>query len=275
MALLTMLPAAFAQKSKGEILTVDQLNDSLVAIYNSYNDRRQELSDSYDAAEDSALMNAILYQWNVLEARCGNHMFAYCANLAPTNDNAIEMMYRLRQNVDKQLIETIYGTLKSKQQKLPYAIDLRSYLDTEQVVAGGKYVDFEATTSAGEPFSLRDLVAQKNVLLIFGDAETITDDMLTWFQTIYARNGNSNLEVVRVSSALSKEALDEQMKLNPLNGMLTVSDFLGDHSPARIAYDVQATPVCVAIAKGGDVDLWQVGLSENLLSRLMIYSVTE
>lgn len=262
--LVLLSNVGWAQKKALSNVEIDSMS---TVIYTSYEPQRELLSAKFEQA-DSATQVDIMTQWDANEDKCYAELLRFYGASAQQSPYAIEMLYRLRTSVDKNTLKEVFSKIKPKVRSANhYAQLVQKHLDTDQVTLGGQYADFTATTYAGEPFTLSELVSMKDVLLIFGGLGCMGEESLQLVKLFYAKVDISKLEVVSVFMNTSMDEFKAEHDQYGI-GWLGVCDTLGDDSPAKNAYGIQATPTCVYINKGGQVSLITVGVTDQVLQKL-------
>ncbi|MEG2755120.1 MAG: hypothetical protein RR931_00725 [Mucinivorans sp.] len=252
-ALLSL--ASFGQKH----ITQPQQMDSLaMVVYYSFNTQRERIEGLYE----------LKAQWLDIDRQCYKSMLAHYAKYLNESDYAVSMLYKLRTGVEKKDLASVMKKLKDKEIKATtYAQLIDKYLTTEQVMVGGKYLDFQATTAQAQPFVLSELLQMKDVLLIFGGLGCMGDETLQLLKLCYATLDISKVEIVSVFLNDSmKDFMDEYTQFDVR--WLGVCDMLGEVSEVKLNYNVQATPTCVYIGSNGIVKAWSLGVTDEILELL-------
>ncbi|MEF9949728.1 MAG: hypothetical protein RR980_03890 [Mucinivorans sp.] len=252
-------------QNKRAIATVKDV-DSLVAIrFKSYDARREAINQDYQATSDSLKKLKLIQDYNKIEAKCTDDVIGLYGKYSAL-PGVVERLYSLRMMISKTALGKLYDRLPANiRQSDPYARDIRQHLDFNQVGIGDTIADFKAKTLRGEDFQFREFIAQKDVLLVFGDWESLSKDEQLLLQVMYRKVNLEELEIVGVFSQTSKVAFELASMKSGIN-WLTVCDFKGDHSPLKIAFGIHTSPMCFYIEKGGQVKASSVGVSNDILA---------
>lgn len=261
LALFTL--TGVAQKKGVSAAEVDSV---ATKIYMDYEGKLNSIIEKF-AEADSVTQVALAAEYTDLSKLCNVEVFKIYASHANDGEYYIEMMYRLRAGVEKEVLSAAYGKIKGKiRTESPYATSLKKHLDMEQATAGGTAFDFSATMTSGEEFKLSEFLELKDVLLIFGP-QSIDQSTMAILGMLYGKSDLGKMEVVGVSTTASDlESLRAEVADNGNASWTNVSDFKGDHSDAKIAYGVQALPVFVLVRGGGTVEFVSVGASQPVFA---------
>lgn len=194
-------------------------------------------------------------------------VYDYCASLLPQTDLTLEHIYRIRNYIPKERMESDMKTLAPKYNGNTFAVILRQYLESEQVKVGGRYINIIATNHRGEPFDLSKIVGKKEIFLIFGGLGCMGDEALDYLKELYEALNTKKAEIIYISLETKSEEFELECK-HFQTLWLKICDMKGDFSPAKIAYNVQATPTCVNIDKKGEIICADQGLSIEFLQKI-------
>jgi peroxiredoxin len=180
--------------------------------------------------------------------------------------SGLRRVYMIRLDVPKDTLRSIWQKLPKEMQNSPYGKSILSHIETEQIVKGSQYYNFEAKNRNNEIFRLSSLEG-KNILLLYGGLDCMGKGGREELATLYEKTDRKNFEIVVYWSCSSLEELKEIDDTYP--GYISVSDFLQDHSLFKIIFGAQATPTCFLINKKGTIIVKSVGLPMNKLNKLL------
>ena len=184
----------------------------------------------------------------------------------PNSYLGLDILYRNRQRIGKDTIETLISQLDETLKATPKAEALNLFVFGELAQKGKKFIDFEVKDIYGEPFKLSSL--QGNfILLSFWNAscgpcrrenKKISKD--------YDRFKNK-LSIVSFST---DKVPSSWLKASKADNILwtNVSDMKGDNGKIKTQYNVQAIPTSFLINKEGIVIEKFIGLDEDFLNQL-------
>ncbi|MEL7122931.1 MAG: DUF4369 domain-containing protein [Bacteroidota bacterium] len=174
----------------------------------------------------------------------------------------IEMLYRFRQEINKDSLAHILKGLDNNILKSKYGESLVLYSNSPDLEVGNQYTDFTAKTLKGDEISASSLIKKgRPLLVIFGGLGCMQAhgrEILKTFQDAY----NKKIEIIAFVFARNRNEWIHDSKY-PLNITL-LSDMKGDHSPIKIQYDVQATPTVYIIDKDGKIAWKSLGYGNHV-----------
>lgn len=175
---------------------------------------------------------------------------------------AIEMLYRVRNEVNKDSLGLILEKVDSNILNSKYGKSLSLYSKSLDLDVGSHYMDFTAKTLNGESINISErLKKEKPILIIFGGLGCMQEHGRKTLKEFHG-NYKDDIEVLAFVFARNKDEWIYDSKY-PLDIPL-LSDMKGDHSPIKIKYDVQATPTVFLINKEGNIILKSIGYGSHV-----------
>ncbi|MEG0467705.1 MAG: hypothetical protein RR485_06080 [Mucinivorans sp.] len=263
-ALISLVCLSAAAARKKPIATVQDVDSLITVRYRSYDTRREALNKEYQATSDSLEKIRILQDYNKIDQKCVGEVVDIYGKYSSVA-GVVERLYALRTSVAKDQLSKIMQRIPQRiKESDPYVSSLKRHLDFNQVTVGDTVSEFKAKTARGDDFRFGELVAEKDILLVFGDWNDSSIDTKRLLDLMYRKIDLSKLEIVNVFSQMSKDDFIATVQKSEI-GWLAVCDFRGDHSPLKIAFGVQSTPMCFYIKKGGEVQAISIGISGDIL----------
>lgn len=183
-----------------------------------------------------------------------------------TVPSGLQRLYMVRLDIPKDTLRSVMLSLPISAQESEYGKSIMAHLNSNQIVEGFKYYDFDAIDSNGNKFKLSSVKA-KNVLLLYNGLDCMGDSGLEVLKQLYTKTKREKFEIVVYWSCKNLEDLESLKSKFSIDYKL-VSDFKLDHSPFKIIYGAQAKPTCFLI-EDGKVTLKSVGLPEEKLIELL------
>lgn len=184
----------------------------------------------------------------------------------PNSYFGLDIIYRNRQRIGKDTIETLFSQLREEFKSTNKAEALKVFLYGELAEKGKKFIDFDAETLNGIPFKLSSLKGNY-ILLSFWSAscgpcrrenKKISQD--------YNRFKNK-ISIVSFSTDINKSIWQKASKSDNIL-WTNVSDLKGDNGKIKTQYNVQAIPTSFLINKDGVIIEKFIGLDEDFLNQL-------
>lgn len=267
LALTLVLPSVFAQKigGRGGALTLPDLDSQVVQKYRHYSPKLEAVIDAYKGELDTAKRVVLERQFNDLQKLCDADMLGvYTKNVKVTG--VAERIYSLRTSIPKDQLEKIYKKFSADVRRDdPYAKSIRLHLDMRQVELGDTLGNFQAITSDGLPFRYSEFKDEKDVLIIFGGLNSLPVEARMMLQINYRNVDLSKLELISVMTDITDKTKFEAEARSSGIEWLKLCDYRGDHSPLKIAFGVQATPMCFYVSRGGAVEYISVGITDVII----------
>lgn len=265
--LLTFIAAftcCFAYAQKGGVVAAE-VDSAATRTIRAYAEKLNALVDKYPTV-DSIEQIALTTQYDALTLKCNGEVFGIYAKHIAQGEYYRQVVFGLRNMMGKDVVAAAYKKIKGKDKtESPYALSIKKFIDTPQVVAGGSYLDFDAVTLAGEPFRMSEIVEMKDVLLIISPID-MDETTLALLKLLYQKADYTKMEVVAFSiTAGNGEQLRSEVEAGNA-AWLNVSDYKGDHSPINIGYELPTLPAFVFIGKGGVVKFISLGASQDVFS---------
>lgn len=263
--LLFVVATSTSAQKRGGALTLAELDSQVVQKYNSFSPKLNAIIDEYNKMTDSTKRAAIEKQYNALQAECDAQMLGiYTKNLKV--DGITKRIFALRTSIPKDQLEKIYKKLSPDVKRDDqYAKSIRLHIDTHQIQIGDTLGDFKASTSEGHQFSYGEFKDEKDVLLIFGNLNSIPIDARILLQVSYRDVDLSKLEIISVFTDDIDKAQFEATANQSGCEWLKISDLKGEHSPLKIAFGVEATPMCFYVSRGGAVEYISLGIDDIII----------
>lgn len=254
---------AVAQK----VSAIAEVDSMAMLIYDRYRPKMEQLVQKYNGEKDSVKQGRLAVQFDKLQAKCDVDMLGYYASNINI-EGVTARIFSFRMAMSKSQLTNIYDRFsKELKQNDPFVRSLRSHIDTYQVGVGDTLGDFRAVTSRGHQFSYAEFKNEKDMLLIFGSVNELEAQGRLMLQVAYRDLDYSRMEVATIF-----DHTDNQSFLNCVVDQqivwLSLCDFKGVHSPLRIAFGVQSTPMCFYISKGGCVEYISQGVDEWILQKI-------
>lgn len=262
--LLTTATITSAQK-RGGALTLADLDSQVVQKYNALSPKLQAIVSAYNNETDSAKRATIEKQYNDLQADCDAQILAiYTKNLKV--EGVTKRIFSLRTSIPKPQLEKLYKKLSADiKRDDAYAKSIRSHIDTHQVQLGDTLGDFKAITSAGHQFRYSEFKDEKDVLLIFGSLNSLPIEARVLLQVSYRDVDLSKLEIISIFTEETDKTQFQTLANQSGIEWLKISDLKGEHSPLKIAFGVETTPMCFYVSRGGAVEYISVGIDDTII----------
>lgn len=246
-------------------VVASEVDSAATKVIRDYQSQQSKIAEKFPTV-DSAAQIALMEQYNKLSQKCNSEVFAIYAKHIAAGEYYRQMVFNLRTMVDRAALVSAFKKIKGKDKtESPYAVSIKKFIDSKQIIVGGSCVDFTATTHRGDELTLGEIVVDKNVLLIFGPAQ-MDDNAMALLKMLYSKADYSMMEVIAFSlTATNLDELKEEVKLG--NGLwVNVSDFKGEHSDVNIAYNIVSVPTFVFINKGGAINFISQGISQDVFA---------
>lgn len=258
---------AQSRKKKDPINTATSVDSLILATYNSYEVKMLEMESQYDALTNEKQKEKVATKYDQLRAKCDAELLDIYKNYIHV-DGVVQRVFSIRTSIPKSELQKIYDDIPPVAKvRDPYAASLKSHIEGYQVSPGDTIGNFKAVTSSGYDFNYAEFRNEKDVLLIFGNFESMTMEVKTMLSFLYAKVNSSKLEFLSFINAtdvndLKNKAIDNQIP------WLVGSDFKDDRSPIRMAFGVTLEPYMVYISKGGGIYTMTTGLSDVIISKI-------
>jgi len=169
----------------------------------------------------------------------------------------IHKLYQIRNSVEHQKLDSMLQLVEEPYLSSPYGKSLVMHLNTPNVEVGDPYQAIAGINEQGDRISLDNLEkVNKPLILILGGLDCMEKRGRDLLQAFYQQE-KERIDVLVFSFARNerewKKECGYELKV-PL-----ITDLLGDHSPAKIKYHVQTTPMVFIIDQQGDIAWKSVG----------------
>lgn len=264
--LLIIIVSLFGTANAQEI-TAPEVDSLVLAKIDSYRPKLEAMELQYPTLTSDKSKAKLAAKYDKLQAKCNTdiqNIYAKYINV----DGVVQRVFTLRTSIDKeslkQICENISPEVRSSD---PYVKSLEMHINSYQVAVGDTVGDFKAITSNAHQFNYGEFRHEKDVLLIFGDVQTMPLDVRMILQVMYKEVDLSKLEFVSFMGGSSAAELKSAARAAQIE-WLVASDFRGDHSPLRIAFGVSVEPTLIYISKGGAIEIMESGLSDVTIDKI-------
>lgn len=189
---------------------------------------------------------------------------------APRVPEALDMLYRARNEVPKDTLRKVLALLDRKLTGTAQAVALRRFVACEPLREGDALLEFPCTQADGTPFDW-SVARGKQVLLLYGGLGCMRDfgrrALKEWFDS----TSRDDLLVIVYEPCASLEELRQTKAAYPFD-YIYVSDFQPIGTPMQVEYGAQATPTCFladrahiirAVSVGLDIERFRQSLEEE------------
>lgn len=261
---------ADAQKT-GNITSSTDVDSLILETYNGYAAQLTEMGEQYQKLTNEKQKAKLSAKYQKLTETCDQELISIYKKYINV-EGVIQRVFSIRKSIAKSELQGIYNDISPMLlTQDPFAASLKSYIDGYQISVGDTIGNFKATTSSGYDFNYSEFRNEKDLLLIFGDFESMANDVKAMLSFLYLSVDISKLEFVSYMNATDNKALYDMAVGNQVQ-WLVISDFRGDHSPLKLAFDVAIEPSMVYISKGGAIDLMVEGMDDILIEKIQANS---
>ncbi|MBP7462052.1 MAG: redoxin domain-containing protein [Candidatus Delongbacteria bacterium] len=181
--------------------------------------------------------------------------------------SGLKRLFMVRLSLSKDTLRSIFKTLPKEMQESDYGKNLLFHIDSKQIEEGDPYFDFEATDTSGNNFRLSS-VKSNTILLVYDGLSCMGESGRGLLKNLHEKTQRDSFQIVVYSKSTNMIQLKELQNKYQIKYLL-VSDFLGDSSPMKIIYGVQAVPTCFLIDKARNVVMKSMGLPEETLNKML------
>jgi len=229
---------------------------------------QEELSQEFakiSASENvDSIMNAFEKIVADLHKKTANTLIKFAAAFEVSE--FLDMLFHYRFEIPKDTIRSILKNIPENMQSSPYAKSLLYHIETEQIIEGSKYYDFQANDTDGKNFTLSSLEGE-NILFIYGGLDCMGEQGRDGLSIINSENSNNNLKIVVFCRVASNFESMQQLRTKHQQSLpfdfYYVSDYLSDHSTTNIMYAPKAYPTTFLINKNGLVVMRATGFNHE------------
>ena len=161
----------------------------------------------------------------------------------------MDILYRNRQNIPKEILDSIYNSLKDRYKKTDLAEGIGTYLYERTIKEGEYYIDFEAQTITKNSFSLSSLIGNY-IYLTFWSSGCGPCRAENRFLNKHFDEVPNNLEIVSFSIDKNNENWIRASEKDQIRWH-NVSDISGARGRVKTLYEVQAIPTSFLIDTSG------------------------
>ena len=261
---LSVTQFSCVQKQQSEMITEENYLKVDSLIWAQYEQEMKKISECYqNHPEKKDSLIAASEQVDAIASKKNIEAAIKYASVP----SGLRRLYMLRLNIAKDTILSILKNIPDSMQFSPYGRSLLYHIETEQIVEGSNYYDFQSIDTEGRNFTLSSLEG-KNILLLYGGLGCMGPVGREYLNKIYQETSRKNFEIVVYCPNSDLESLQKVRTAYPCDFLL-VSDFLQDHTPIKILYGAQATPTCFFINQEGLVVMKTTGLHQERVSQLL------
>lgn len=173
----------------------------------------------------------------------------------------LQRLYMTRLSIDKDTLRDLVSRLPDSLSSSDYARWIRWHVDSKQVEAGDRCVEYDCMTLDGKPFDWESIKG-KHCLLIYGGMSCMGSSGRRYLQKLMDTTSRDNLVII---THWPLESLEEVKKAHDHYklSITSVSDLKREGSPIQVVYGSQAQPTCFMIGPDGIVRLKTRGLDSR------------
>lgn len=250
-AVLAVFPAG------AQTLAPDSLyKQEMAAVSSALAKRQAELSGLLKAMPDKAdSVNRVYTKFAFEQVK---RFTALSVRYAPQVPEALEGLYRARNEVPKDTLRQVLSRLDDELAHTVCAESLRRYVSCRQLGEGDALLEFPCTGLDGQPFDWR-VTHGKQVLLLYGGLGCMGDFGRQALKELFDSTSRDDLLVVVYEPCSSLEELQATKAAYPFD-YIYVSDFKPVGTPMQVEYGAQATPTCFLTDRQHIIRVVNVGL---------------